>query len=68
MEEEIKRFNIFQRSILNSKEKIELPKELEIKNYLKYILREGSKIEKREVLGNLKSKISYKDKELSLIN
>lgn len=68
MKEEIKRFNIFQRSILNNKEKIELPKELEIKNYLKYILREGSKIEKREVLGNLKSKISYTDKELSLIN
>jgi len=67
MEEEIKRFNIFQRSILNNKEKIELPKELEIKNYLKYILKEGSKIEKREVLGNLKSKISYKDKELTLI-
>jgi site-specific DNA recombinase len=66
MEEEIKRFNVFQRSILNSKEKMELPKEIMVKNYLKYILKEGSKTEKREVLGNLRSKISYKDKELAL--
>jgi DNA invertase Pin-like site-specific DNA recombinase len=66
MEEEIKRFNVFQRSVLNTKDKIELPKEIMVKNYLKYILKEGSKTEKREVLGNLKSRISYKDKELAL--
>jgi DNA invertase Pin-like site-specific DNA recombinase len=68
MEEEIKRFNIFQRSILNTKNKFELPKEKVVKNYLKYILKEGSKTEKREVLGNLRSRISYKDKELTLVN
>jgi DNA invertase Pin-like site-specific DNA recombinase len=68
MEEEIKRFNIFQRSILNTKEKFEYPTEANVKNYVKYILKEGSKTEKREVLGNLRSRITYKDKELSLIN
>ncbi len=68
MEEEIKRFNIFQRSILNTKEKFELPKATVVKNYLKYILKEGSKTEKREVLGNLRSRISYKDKELTLVS
>lgn len=68
MEEEIKRFNVFQRSILNTKEKLELPKEVMVKNYLKYILKEGSKTEKREVLANLRSRISYKDKKLSLSN
>jgi site-specific DNA recombinase len=68
MEEEIKRFNIFQRSVLNTKDKIELPKEVMVKNYLKYILKEGSKTEKREVLANLRSRISYKDKNLSISN
>lgn len=67
MEEEIKRFNIFQRSILNTKEKFEYPAEANVKNYVKYILKEGSKTEKREVLGNLRSRITYKDKELSLV-
>lgn len=66
MEEEIKRFNVFQRSILNSKEKLELPKEVVVKNYLKYILKEGTKTEKREVLANLRSRIRYIDKVLSL--
>jgi DNA invertase Pin-like site-specific DNA recombinase len=66
MEEEIKRFNVFQRSILNSKEKLELPKEVMVKNYLKYILKEGSKTEKREVLANLRSRIEYRDKKLEL--
>jgi hypothetical protein len=67
MEEEIKRFNVFQRSILNTKEKLELPKEVMVKNYLKYILKEGSKTEKREVLANLRSRIEYRDKKLNLV-
>ena len=67
MEEEIKRFNIFQRSILHTKEKLELPKDVMVKNYLKYILQEGSKTEKREILANLRSRIEYRDKNLSLM-
>jgi site-specific DNA recombinase len=66
LEDEIARFNIFQRSVLGSTEKIQNNKETSIRNYAKYILKEGTKIEKRELLANLRSRIIYKDKELTL--
>lgn len=68
LEDEIARFNIFQRSVLGSKEKIQNSKETDIRNYAKYILKEGTTVEKRELLANLRSRIVYKDKILSLIN
>ncbi|HVU06648.1 MAG TPA: recombinase family protein [Candidatus Paceibacterota bacterium] len=66
LEEEISRFNIFQRSVLGSQDKVKNNTETDIKNYAKYILKEGSIIEKRELLGSLKSRIIYKDKTLAL--
>ena len=66
LEEEIARFNIFQRSVLGTKEKIETDRETDIRNYAKYILKEGAVNEKRELLGNLRTRITYKDKELTL--
>lgn len=66
LEEEVNRFNIFQRSVLNANEKIKLPTEADIKNYAKYILKEGSKEDKRLVLQNLKSEIYYANKKLEL--
>lgn len=41
--------------------------ETDIRNYAKYILKEGTTIEKRELLGNLRSRIVYKDKKLTLL-
>lgn len=35
--------------------------------YARYVLKEGSSIEKRELLANLKSKIILKDKKLTLV-
>lgn len=67
LEEEIARFNIFQRSVLGSTDKIGNRKETDIRNYAKYILKEGAVGEKRELLANLRSRIIYKDKELTLI-
>ena len=67
LEDEIARFNIFQRSVLGTKEKIKTDAEADIRNYAKYILREGSTVEKRELLVNLRSRIIYKDKKISLI-
>lgn len=67
LEEEIARFNIFQRSVLGTTEKIQNNKETDIRNYAKYILKEGSTVEKRELLANLRSRIIYKDKTLTLI-
>ena len=66
LEDEIARFNIFQRSVLGSTDKAETRKDTDIRNYAKYILKEGSITEKRELLANLRSKIVYKDKELTL--
>ena len=67
LEDEIARFNIFQRSVLGSTDKVKTREDMDIRNYAKYILKEGSVSEKRELLGNLKSRISYKDKNLTLL-
>ena len=66
LEEEIARFNIFQRSVLGTKERLETNKEMDIRNYAKYILKEGTTDEKRELLGNLRTRITYKDKSITL--
>ena len=68
LEDEIARFNIFQRSVLGATEKIKTDQETDIRNYAKYILKEGSTVEKRELLANLRSRILYKDKTLTLID
>lgn len=67
LEEEIARFNIFQRSVLGATEKIKTDKDTDIRNYAKYILKEGTTTEKRELLGNLRSRIVYKDKKLTFL-
>jgi len=67
LEDEIARFNIFQRSVLGSTDKVKNREDMDIRNYAKYILKEGSVSEKRELLGNLRSRIVYKDKELTLV-
>lgn len=67
LEDEINRFNIFQRSVMGEKHKIQNTKDTDIRNYAKYLLKEGSTSEKRELLGNLRSRIIYKDKELELV-
>lgn len=68
LEDEIARFNIFQRSVLGATEKLQNNKETDIRNYAKYILKEGQFTEKRELLANLRSRIVYKDKVLTLVD
>jgi site-specific DNA recombinase len=67
LEDEIARFNIFQRSVLQTTVKSDKDHVTDIRNYAKYILKEGTVMEKRELLANLRSRIVYKDKELTLI-
>jgi hypothetical protein len=43
-----------------------LQEKVDMRVYAKYVLKEGSSIEKRELLANLKSKIMLKDKKLTL--
>jgi len=44
----------------------EIVKETDIRKYAKHLLREGSPTEKRELLANLRSRMIYKNKELTL--
>ena len=44
----------------------EEPTEMDIRNYFKYILVDGTKEEKRELIGCLKSKLEVKDKNIHL--
>ncbi len=62
---EVEKFKKFQRLLLGNTEKVEI-KEIDIKNYAKFVLREGSLVEKREVLSDFKSKILLTNKQLSI--
>lgn len=68
MKEELHRFNKFQQRVLGIKTKQE-PKQIEtdVRTYAKYLLKEGAITEKRELLSNLKSKLTYKNKKLELM-
>jgi aerobic-type carbon monoxide dehydrogenase small subunit (CoxS/CutS family) len=63
MKIEIARFKKFQRVLLGIKETIEI-KDIDIRAYTKYILREGTNLEKRELLGCLKSQIILNNKKV----
>lgn len=67
LEDEIRRFNKLQK-IVNGKSGKELVEENEvnIRQYAKYLLKEGSVSDKRELLANLRSRLNYKDKKLTL--
>ena len=68
LEAEVNRFNKFQNMILMDKNpKRKTKPAVDMRVYAKYVLKEGSSIEKRELLVNLKSKIVLKDKKINLI-
>src|SRR5665213_2880069 len=56
-EEELKRFNKFQRGVLGLANKSEAHKDIDLRTYAKYTLKEGSNEEKRELMGCFKSNI-----------
>lgn len=56
-EEELKRFNKFQRSVLGFSNQKTEHEEVDLRTYAKYILKEGTGTEKRELMGCFKSKI-----------
>ncbi len=62
---EVERIKKFMRVMFNQNETIEA-KDIDIRNYVKFILRDGTNLEKRELLGCLKSRISLKDKVIFL--
>ena len=56
-EEELKRFNKFQKGVLGISNKKQHHKDVEMKTYAIYILKHGTKEEKRELMSCFKSKI-----------
>lgn len=56
-EEELRRFNKFQRGVLGLSKSGTKHQEVDLKTYVKYTLKDGSDQEKRELMGNFKSKI-----------
>jgi hypothetical protein len=65
IEQEITRFNKFRIGVLGHK-KENNNIDVDIRNYAKYLLKEGTLVEKRELLSFLKSKLILKDKKITL--
>ncbi|MBP9866605.1 MAG: hypothetical protein KBC41_00815 [Candidatus Pacebacteria bacterium] len=66
IKDEVNRFKRFQIGVLGVKDSTSVG-DVDIRNYAKYILRDGKDIEKRELLSCLRSRILLKNKELSLV-
>ena len=63
---EIERHKKFQSGLLGIKGSVVKVGEIDIRNYAKYILRDGTMEEKRELLKCLKSKILMNNKEIKI--
>jgi len=66
LQSEIERHKKFSVGILGGKKEDYSAKDMDIRNYAKYILREGNLFEKRDLLVCLKSKIVLKEKKVAL--
>ena len=62
---DVEKFSKLQKFLLGMKEKIDIPN-IDVRGYAKYVLKEGSDIEKRELLSCLKSKICLANKKITL--
>ncbi len=62
---DVERFSKLQKFLLGTKEKIDIPN-IDVRGYAKYVLKEGTDIEKRELLGCLKSRICLAQKKITL--
>lgn len=68
LEEEIKRFNRLQRLATRGTPKMKIDEnDIATKEYAKYVLKEGSVTEKRELLGHLRSRLLLEDKKITLV-
>jgi len=65
IKDEIQRFSKMQKFFLGVKEKLKIP-DVDVRGYAKYVLRDGSDLEKRELLNCLKNKLLLKEKQISI--
>jgi hypothetical protein len=62
---EVERFKKFQKLLSGNSQKINTS-DIDIRNYAKFVLQEGTILEKRELLGNVQGKIILKDKIIAI--
>lgn len=65
IKEEVRRIKRFQSSLLGKKEELNAT-DVDVRNYAKYVLRDGKIEEKRELLSHLKSDLVLSDKKIFL--
>lgn len=66
-EDELKRYNKFSRRVLGMQDKTRAHQEIDLRTYAKYILREGTNEEKRELMGCFKSRLFIKQRTIEMI-
>jgi len=69
LEAEIERHHQFQQNVMGTpeaKDEDAKTKDINLRNYIKYLLKEGSLIEKREMMACFKTKLAMKDKVVQL--
>lgn len=64
---EVERFKKFQQAILGVKTKVQVD-DIDIRNYAKYLLAEGSMVEKRELLSHLHGNLILQYKKVFITN
>lgn len=64
--EEVERYHRFRKMVLGHDKAEEYSSEIDIKTYVKYMLKAGTNPEKRELLGNIKSRLRLKNKVVSI--
>lgn len=68
LDDEIARFNKFQGHVIQVVGATKIATaDLDVRAYAKYVLRDGSVSEKRELLGNLRSRLVYQNKHVTLL-
>lgn len=65
-EEEVARYNKFQKTVLEASKGKTPARDIDLKTYAKYLLKEGSIIEKRELLSCMRSRIVIRNKVVVL--
>lgn len=65
IKDEIARFNKFRTGVLGHKQE-KTSVDVDVRNYAKYLLKEGTLVEKRELLSCMKSKLVLREKKICL--
>ncbi len=69
VQKEVERYHSFRTGVLGiQKDSHEDQKQINMKDYAKYILQQGTILEKRELMDNLKNKLVLKNRIITILN